>query len=195
MFGWFKRKKPVLDIKPDRMTLVPRIKTLEFTAALKELNVPEDQLPFTEPLVADLLVAYAFDLPGMFAMANGASISELGIAPGEVRSLAIANLKRQLREIGYEEDGPVRRIVTGENLEACMLLIDDLWNHIAAETASEVVVAVPSRDVVLFCSSRSTEGIAALHQLSIEVLKKESTHALTDQLLVWRDGRWAEFSG
>src|SRR5262249_46797070 len=92
MFGWFK-KKPTAPAEPDRSTLVPRIKTLQFTAALKGMDIPADQLPYTEPLVADLLVTYAFDLPGMFRMASGAAIAELGIRPEEARSLAIANLK------------------------------------------------------------------------------------------------------
>jgi uncharacterized protein YtpQ (UPF0354 family) len=192
MFGWFKKKNPVA-AEPDRSTLVARIKTLQFTAALKGMNIPEDQLPYTEPLVADLLVTYAFDLPGMFQMASGAAIAELGIRPEEVRAVAVANLKRQLPQIGSAEHGPARRIVTGENMEACTILAGPYWDQIAAETEGEVVVAVPSRDVVLFCSSKSAEGIAALRAASAEVLQEETTHRLTERLLVWRGGRWAEF--
>ena len=55
MFGWFKKKNSVA-AEPDRSTLVPRIKTHHFTAALKGMDIPDDQLPYTEPLVADLLV-------------------------------------------------------------------------------------------------------------------------------------------
>jgi uncharacterized protein YtpQ (UPF0354 family) len=194
MFGWFKKKTPV-PAGPDRSSLVPRIKTLQFTAALKEMDIPQDQLPYTEPLVADLLVSYAFDLPGMFQMASGAAIAELGIRPDEARSLAVANLKRQLPQIGSADHGPIRRVVTGENLEACTLLAGPFWEQVAADMPGEVVVAVPSRDVLLFCSSRSTEGIALLRALSAEVLQKESTHALTDRLFVWRGGLWEEFSG
>lgn len=194
MFGWFKKKAPVA-AGPDRSSIVPRIKTLQFTAALKELNIPEDQLPYTEPLVADLLITYAFDLPGMFQMASGAAIAEIGIRPEEARSLAIANLKRQLPQIGSQENGPIQRIVTGDNLEACTLLAGPYWDQVAAQTPGEVVVAVPSRDVVFFCSSRSSEGIAMLRARSAERLQQESTHGLTDRLLVWRNGMWEEFRG
>jgi hypothetical protein len=68
-------KKPVAPAQPDRSTLVPRIKHLNFTASLKAMNIPADQLPCTEPLVADLLVTYAFDLPGMFRMASAAALA------------------------------------------------------------------------------------------------------------------------
>src|ERR1700722_8155742 len=192
MFGWFKKKNSVA-AEPDRSTLVPRIKTLLFTAALKGMNIPEDQLPYTEPLVADLLVTYAFDLPGMFQMASASAIAELGIRPDEARAVAVANLKRQIPEIGFAEQGPIRRMVTGENLEACTILAGPFWDQTAAETKGDVVIAVPSRDVVLFCSSKSAEGIAALRAASGKVLREETTHGLTERLLVWRGGRWAEF--
>jgi len=193
MFGWFKKNRA--KDEPDRSALVPRIKNLQFTAALKGMNIPQDDLPYTEPLVADLLVAYAFDLPGMFQMASRSAIAQLGIRPEETRGIAIDNLKRQLPEIGHAEHGPVNQIVTGENLEACTLLATTYWDAMAEETEGEIVLAVPSRDVVLFCSSKSNEGIKALREVSAEVLQAETTHGLSDRLLVWRGSRWAEFRG
>lgn len=55
-------------IETKRSLIVPRIKHTNMFAALDETNVPPDERPFTEPLVADLLVAYAFDLPKVFQM-------------------------------------------------------------------------------------------------------------------------------
>ena len=90
MFGWFKKQKPAAnETVPDRSTLVPRIKNLNFTAALKEMQIPEADLPYTEPLAADLLVSYALDLPGMFQMASLSTIKEMGLRPEEARALAL----------------------------------------------------------------------------------------------------------
>jgi uncharacterized protein YtpQ (UPF0354 family) len=194
MFGWFKKKNQVKD-EPDRSTLVPRIKNLHFTAALKGMDIPKDQLPYTEPLVADLLVTYAFDLPGMFQMASRAGIEELGIRPSEARDIAIENLKGQLPEIGYADHGSFCRIVTGNNLEACTLLATTYWQQIAEETPGDVVAVVPSRDVVFFCSSESSGGLQSLREVSAEVLEAETTHGLSDRLLVWRGDCWKEYQG
>jgi uncharacterized protein YtpQ (UPF0354 family) len=183
-------KKPVAQANPDRSTLVPRIKHLNFTAALKAMNIPADQLPYTEPLVADLLVTYAFDLPGLFQMASQAALAAAGIAPAEARDVAIGNLKKQLPGIGVQEHGPVCSVVTGNNLEACTLLATTWWEQMATQIPGEIVAAVPSRDVLLFCSSQSLEGLAALKSVSSEVLQQETTHALTSRLLVWRKGQW-----
>lgn len=103
MFEMFKQRKPPTPPTPDRSTLVPRIKALPFKASFGALNLPEEQLPHTEPFVADLLIAYAFDLPGMLRMASRADITRLGLRPEEVRGAAIANLHTKLPEIGFTE--------------------------------------------------------------------------------------------
>jgi len=192
MFGKFRKKKDPPE--PDRSTLVPRIKTHQFTAALQDMDIPRDQMPYTEPLAADPLVAYAFDLPGLFMMASAATIAKLGIPPDDVRQVALENLKRQLPEIGVAEHGPVRRVVTGENLEACILLASKFWDEVAGDTDGEVVAVAPSRDHLLFCSSESAEGVGALRLVAAELVAAEDTHGLSDQLLVWRGGRWAEYN-
>jgi uncharacterized protein YtpQ (UPF0354 family) len=156
------------------------------------MDVPKDRLPYTEPLVADLLVTYAFDLPGMFQMANRADFAELGIRPEEARAIAVANLKRVMPEIGIEEDRPVRRIVTGEQMEACTLLAGPFWDQIAAKMKGEVVVSVPRRDVVLFCSSKSATGIDAMRLVAAELLQEKTPHVLNQAvvgLAGWSVGR------
>jgi uncharacterized protein YtpQ (UPF0354 family) len=192
MFGLFKKKAGVT--KLDRSMLVPRIKTTQFTAALRNTGVPTDQMPYTEPLVADLLVTYAFDLPGMFQMASAASIAELGIPLAEVRSIALDNLKRQIPQIGFQELGPIRQIITGNELEACTLLATSFWDDMANEAHGEIVAGVPSRDVLMFSASEMPEGIALLREVVTDVLTKETTHGLTERLLVWRGSCWMEYA-
>ncbi len=127
--------------------LVPRIKNLQFNTALRGMKIPEDQLPYTEPLVADLLVTYAFDLPSMFQMATRSGIADLGIPLEEARDVAVANLQQRLPRVHAEQQGPFQRIVTGENLEACTLLIRPYWDHVAKQ--------VPAKLSLLFLAEMS----------------------------------------
>lgn len=78
-------------------------------------------------------------------------------------------------------------------MEACTLLADSFWSDIAEETDGELVISVPSRDVVLLCSSLSEDGLAVLRDIAAGVLERETTHALTARLLVWRHRCWAEY--
>ena len=137
-----------------------------------------------------MIVTYAFDLPDTFQMASFDAIAELGIPLPEVRQIAVANLKRNLPQIGFADHGPFRRIVTGENLEACTLLATSFWDQIADETDGEIVVAVPNRDLVLFCGNRSIEGVKALREAVAEVLAEDDNHNLSEHLFAWRGQRW-----
>jgi hypothetical protein len=65
-----------------------------------------------------------FDLPNAFQILPPNDLERLAIKPGELREIAVAHLKRQLPEIGMMEEPPVMRIVTGNDLEACVLLAD-----------------------------------------------------------------------
>ncbi len=197
MFGWWKKNgdgMPQPAGSSGRSAIVPRIKNPKFIAALRKMGLSDEQMPVIEPLAADLLVTYAFDLGASFRMASREALAGLGLQPTQLRELAVENLKRILPQIGYYRNGPLRRIATGENLEACTLLAGPFWDLIAAEHDGEIVATAPSRDVVLFCSSRAADGLAALREESAEILKVDRRHGISDRLLVWRHERWHEFS-
>lgn len=178
---------------PSRDKIVPRIKSTQMLKFLTEKGYPKDQFPVTEPLVGDLVISYAFDLPQTFQMVTPSHLKRLAIKPGELRAIATANLKRQLPQIGTTEKPPVRRVVTGNDLEACVLLASSWWNDRAAETPGEIVASVPNRDTLLYCSSRSAAGLRALRKFTDEAYASETTHALSKHLFVWRKGHWALF--
>lgn len=190
MFGFWKRRRPA---ELDRATLVPRIKHTNFLNALRDRSIPQDQMPVTEPLVADLLVTYAFDLPDMFKMASVSDLQRLSIEPVELRRLALTNLRKQLPQIGVAEEPPLKRIVTGQDLEACSLLARSFWEDLAREVPGELVVAVPSRNVVLFCGSQTEGGLGAIQALAEAIRGQEPVHGLSEHLLTWRDGAWVAY--
>lgn len=196
MFGKSKKKndEEELPFELDRTMFVPRIKNVQFTAALKELNIPPDQLPHTEPLAGELLVTYAFDLPGLFQMATLADMDRVDIDPAEARKLAVDNLRRQIPEVRIGEHGVIRQIMIGDNLEACMLLADSFWDDMTGETDGDIVAAVPGRDYLFFCGSNSRDGLATLCGVIEEISDEtDPKHLLTNELLTWRGGKWDEY--
>ncbi len=194
MFGWFKRKQKPETLQPDISNLVPRFKTEHFITALKRTSIPADQMPLTQPYVADLYLTYAFDLRDTFMMAGVAVIAEMGLNAKEAREVASANLRRQLPEIGVVEDGQIHRVVTGANLEACTLLISDFWKQVQQELGNQLVAVVPSRDVVLFCDGSSPEAVSELRTKAAEICEEGGTHALSTRLLTWKDDAWFEYA-
>src|SRR5207244_138277 len=92
------------------------------------------EYPVTQPFVADLMITYAFDMPGLFPAVSAHDLRELALTQDELHEIAMANLRRQFpQEVGFEGEPPILMLVTGNELEACALLMDDVWNSLAAE--------------------------------------------------------------
>jgi uncharacterized protein YtpQ (UPF0354 family) len=193
MFGLFKKKPAAVTQPEDPSLIVPRIKHTNFLGAVRERIKNEDDLPATEPFAADLLVTYAFDLPESFQMVRVRDVKRLGLTPEQLRATAVANLKQQLGQIGRAGEPPLMTMVVGNNLEACMLLVDDFWQSLSDQIPPEIVVGVPTRDILMVTSSDSPTGIKLLREAVAEARTGDNTHWLSEQLLVWRANKWEVF--
>jgi uncharacterized protein YtpQ (UPF0354 family) len=192
MFGFFK-KKPEAS-KPSTSQIVPRIKHTNFLAAVKSMGASPDETPVTEPLIADLLITYAFDLPGSFQMVSPNDCRNLGIGEEKLRGIAVENLKKQLGKIGFQGKQPLQKVMVGNDLEACLLLVDDFWSQLAGQIPPEIVVGVPARDVLLVSTSSSPDdGLKRLRELTVQAHAKGGNHNLTTQLLVRQSHVWEVF--
>jgi len=178
----------------DPASILPRIRHVDFLAAVKQTEVPESQLPVTQLFVADLLITYAFNLPTQFQIVTAEDAGRLGLDAMELHQLAVTNLMEQLPDgVRFGGQAPVFTVSTGEDLEACTLLIKELWEQFSGHLAGEIVVGVPCRDVVIVSSTEFEDGIAHLRKVVPEGCRGEEIHGLSEQLFVWRDGFWQVF--
>jgi len=192
MFGLSKGKPEVA--RPDASFIVPRIKHTNFIVALRDIVKSEDDAAVTEPLVADLIVSYAFDLPEMFQMVCLRDVKRLGLSQERLRAIAVTNLKQRLGNIGREGEPPVMKMVVGNNLEACVLLVDEIWQSLASKIPPEIVIGLPTRDVLFVSSSHSGKGgIQLLRKAVNEARRGDNTHWLSEHLLVRRADKWDIF--
>lgn len=191
MFGLFGKKTAA---EPTAEQIVPRIKHTNFLKTVREMTAKEPgSLPVTQPLVADLLITYAFDLPLLFQMFTERDRQRLGLSLDELRAKAIANLRKQLPTPQQNGQPPIIMLTVGNNLEACLLLVDELWAQVSSVVPGKVVVSVPTRDIVLFTSSESQDGLRVIREAAAEARQREPVHGLTESLLVWANGRWSVF--
>src|SRR5262245_753409 len=92
LFDLFKKKPPAQVGEEGVGELVPRLKTQAFVDSLTTMQIPELDMPVTEPYVGDLVVAYAFDSPTMFRMATRRDLTRLNLTLDEARGHARQNL-------------------------------------------------------------------------------------------------------
>jgi uncharacterized protein YtpQ (UPF0354 family) len=191
VFGLFKKREPEM---PKADSIVPRLKHLNFLGVYDQVDAPAEARPITEPFAADLLVTYAFDMPEMFQMVSLLDCDELGLTPQRLRAIALANLRRQMPPVQIEGTPPIYIAKVGGEMEACLLLLDEVWEDIASQLPGEIVAAVPARDLLMFTSSEWTDIVVELRALTQETVEKfPDRHNLTTALLTRRGGRWEEF--
>jgi uncharacterized protein YtpQ (UPF0354 family) len=144
-----------------------------------------------EPLVGDLAVGYAFDLPWGYVMVAPGRCKRLGLAQESLCALAVNNLHalRPNLQVHWANTTRSAMLRLGGDLEAGLMLSDVLMDYLAPQFSGELVAAVPSRSGLAVTGTAHPDGIAALGRL-IDVVWQEGDHLLTRELLVRRNNVW-----
>lgn len=156
------------------------------------MSIGDESNLVREHMAGDIWVVYSVDLPGAIMSLDSATFESLGISTAGLRALACENLRRILPEIEQYGAGPWYLIIAGNDYVASILLLDEVWAELEGSVEGDIVVAVPSRDVLLVTGSRSKEGLQYLRQKAREI--HETGHHLISQTLLRRTaGTWKVF--
>src|SRR5262245_822661 len=204
MFGLFSSKKP-RPIHLDPSTIIPRIKHVKLLeipepvlACVERHNLEAElQLPVTRPLAGDLLVSYVFSLPDVHQFVNRQNMLELKLDAESIHQLALDNLGRLLPEVDVQDLVLFKAILTNQHLEACSLLLTNVWDQLSKQTAGDLLMAVPAQESVVFTGSQfflSEAGpdkcIDVMCSFAKKVRAEEPDAALSDCIFAWIDGKW-----
>jgi uncharacterized protein YtpQ (UPF0354 family) len=179
-----------------RENIVPVVKDrdwlAETAAAVSKKGAERPPPHVVEDLNDVLVIVYAEDTPLNIRYFGPEDLKKAGIERARLRSLAVENLRRLLPKVELHDAGAFKMMTAGGNYEACLLLLDDLWDAKALGVTGEIVVAVPSRDLLLITSSDNDAGIARVREIVAEVVE-ESPYSLTGELFVYRKGGFVRF--
>lgn len=179
----------------ERYKVLPRIKNTNFVSASENLTSDATRsMPITEPLVGDLVLAYAVDIGDRYVALSEATASEFNIDLKTVRQTSEFNALPALRGIRMNPHGKLVELICSDNMMACSLLFPALWNQIEGQAGGPVVVAVPHRDTVIYARADDAEAIEELKSAMAQ-FDFEDTHALSKQLFVRANEGWEVFGG
>ncbi len=176
----------------DTARIVPIIKDRGWTREINRGLASPLELVFDD-FNDELVVVYAEDNPTSMRYLTPKLFQESGFARTQLRDLAIHNLRQLLPEPKLHIGPLVSMISVGGDYEASLLLVDHLWSGGQIKVDGDIVVAVPSRELLLFTGSRNTAGIAKLNEMATQSLR-ESRYGLTDTLFVYRNGKFEKLT-
>lgn len=145
--------------------------------------------PAIVPYVGDLVIVYALDMPSSIRSLTRATRNELPVEDRELLDRARHNLLDHLPEISRWDGDHVSMITADGQYESSLMLVDELWTDLAAQVDGDLVVAVPSRDVLLFGGTGDPRTVPALRE-AIETVQSDGGYLVSDHVFRWYGTGW-----
>lgn len=153
-------------------------------------EAPAEQV--IEELNKDLVIVYAEDTPQNIRYFSPKDLQQAGVPQEKLRALAIENLRRLLPHPEAVNGPLVSMMTAGSDYVPSLLLLDEVWNAEELGVEGEIVIAVPTRDVLLFTGSNNKDGVKKLRELARQTAA-DGPYSLTDRLFVYRGGKFERF--
>jgi uncharacterized protein YtpQ (UPF0354 family) len=149
---------------------------------------------FSEPLADDLFVVYMFDNPSSAKAATLRDLASLSLDAKSGRSLAMENLHRQLGT----PDEHVQALEPGQLgtfpphfYASSMLFPPDAWAQVAARFGGELLVSVPTNDMLLYADGRHPLALAALMGVTQQTFES-AERGITPLVFKWTPQGWVK---
>lgn len=161
-------------------------------------DIPNEpgMMPPTRACAGVFAVGYHVDAGSHWVSVGRDEMRAAGMNLNVLHRQALSNLMKLVKGqpgLRLVDHPPYYGLLLDGDHEACLVLLDGLWDHLFADkTPNGAVVAIPSRDVLAFCDANSAESIAAIREASRRI-GPDAKGAITQQLLRRRDGRWSIF--
>lgn len=137
-------------------------------------------------LAGDLVVLYVLDFPDRIQYLYASDLAALHQGAGDIHALAVDNLSAKSDEIAISAAGSLFLIELDGTYESSTLLLDGFWQGIEDEFGAAPVVAIPTRDVLVFTSSADAQAVDLLQRTAARIVNSGG-YPVSAQLYV-RDG-------
>lgn len=199
----------VLD-KYARLTLEPDDKVAITTASLRLLVRPDtflgsarsaarkegkaitpDIMPMNRPLVGDLMVLVAQDLPETFRYPPRGDMIEAIPDEKTIWDGALASTRSGVGEILVEEIEPgLFAVSTTSSLAPSLMLLDEPWARRDLKGKGDPVVLVVDKETLALAHADNADAMAMIRRLRTSMARDPESGLLSSQLYVRREGVW-----
>jgi len=174
--------------------IVPLIRGTAYLRQLRALELQTDptQHHVYEIYNEELAIIYAEDKEDTTSLLKCGEVAALGLDMGSLKALALQNLSDVLDGIEQTDGHGRGQLMADGNYDASLLLVDELWNTNEFNIDGELIVAVPSRDRLLYTGSDDANNLATLQKVIASVFE-QGERLVSRALFVRRNGRFEVF--
>lgn len=174
--------------------VMPMLKTRQWLdGVISRAAEKRDSVPYTQPLVADLVLAFGVDTGKGCVALSPAMVTSLGldgrVESSQLRALAERNALPNLTTLRQSQLGRISKLACDLPGVSVGLLFPALWDQIVESVGGEVLVAVVHRDQLWFVREDDAQGVAELRQAVAEFVSDDAGE-LSRNLFIREDGDW-----
>jgi len=169
--------------------ILPVVKGVEFLESYK--NIPSskiEDLPYHENYADGLVILYALDSEKAVKYISEKEFKELKIDKEELRSAAFNNFKNRAIKEQIKETNGVYEIYYDGNYESSLLLFDDVWERLKTMVDGELIVAIPTRDILIASGSNTID--LTKFKAGIDDVYSQNSYSITRNIYVRKDNKW-----
>lgn len=167
--------------------ILPVIKDERFLHSLKEISTDFELNHIYEKYNNELYIFYVEDTETNINYLTKDDFEKLNIEMEGLRKNAIENLSNSVEIQKYGEDGYYMLIADG-NYESSLILLD-IWNEENFKVKGEIIIGIPSRDVLLVTGKNAYENIERLSN-TIDEINESGDHLVCKKIFQYNNGQF-----
>ena len=178
--------------KLDTERIIPNIKDSRYLTELKNINNGKIESLVYEKYNEDLYIFYAEDLEHSIEYLNQEDLTENNIQINSLKELSVNNLMDTIPNIERNGDNGYFWMLAGGLYESSLILNSSIWNYENFPVDGEIVIGIPSRDVLIITGSNDADNLKNLKGSVVDI-NETGDHIVSNKLFVFRNGQFEVF--
>ena len=167
--------------------ILPVIKDERFIQSILEINPNFEKNHTYEKYNSELYIFYVEDTESNINYLTQEDFEKLNIEKSELKKIAVENLSNSVEIEKHGENGYYMLLADG-NYESSLILLD-IWYEENFKVNGEIVVGIPSRDLLLITGKNDMENIAKLNKVIVET-NQNGDHLVSKKMFEYRNGKF-----
>lgn len=169
--------------------VVPIVKDKRYLQGLSDIRQGKPVEEVYESYNSELLIFYALDLEHSINYFNNSDLKKAGYTIDDLRKVALDNLYEIIEPINRNGDSQFYMIMCGGNYESSLILDENLWNKENFPVDGEIIIGVPSRDLVFVTGTGIKENIKKL-EVSIKEVDSNEANLVSNKMFILRESKF-----
>ncbi len=169
--------------------VVPVIKHQRYIDEILRLTGKNEVSTLYEKYNSELYIFYARDLENSISYISKEDAENYNIELKGLKELAIENLMNRISNIERQGENGYYMLTAGGDYEASLILESSIWTDENFDVEGEIIIGIPSRDVLLITGSQNIEGVQKL-VTSIKEITNSGSYVISEKMYILKNGEF-----